>query len=234
MSQAAAQHACAPAPVITIDGPSGCGKGTIAAMLAEALGWHLLDSGALYRGLGLAALTAGIALDDGEALGALCAGLDLRLAGQRLLLAGKDISASIRNENVAAAASQVAAQAQVRAAVLAWQRAAACPPGLVADGRDMGTVVFPAAQVKFFLDASLTERANRRYKQLKDQGANANLADLVEDLRDRDERDRGRTLSPLIAATDAIVVDTTRMPIAEVFALVIEAARRALPPPSGT
>ncbi|EIC20996.1 (d)CMP kinase [Thiorhodovibrio frisius] len=217
------------APVITIDGPSGCGKGTIAAMLAERLGWHLLDSGALYRGLGFAAASAGVDLDDGEALGRLAQGLDLTFSGQRLLLEGSDISADIRTETVAAAASRVARHARVRAAMLGWQRDAARPPGLVADGRDMGTVVFATAALKFYLDASLNERANRRYKQLNDKGVDANLADLVDDLRERDGRDQQRALSPLAAAGDAIVIDTTTMSVDAVFAQVMDAVRRSLP-----
>lgn len=216
-------------PVITIDGPSGCGKGTIAAMLAERLGWHLLDSGALYRGLGHAATLARVDLDDGEALGRLAQGIDLRFAGQKLLLAGEDISTLIRTESAAAAASRVARHARVREAMLGWQRDAARPPGLVADGRDMGTVVFATAAVKFYLDASLRERANRRYKQLNDKGVDANLAALIDDLRERDERDRQRAQSPLAASEDAIVIDTTTLPATEVFAQVIDSVRTAMP-----
>ncbi|WP_328988081.1 (d)CMP kinase [Thiorhodovibrio winogradskyi] len=216
-------------PVITIDGPSGCGKGTIAAKLAERLGWHLLDSGALYRGLGHAAMAAGVDLDDGEALGQLAGRLDLRFAGQRLLLEGDDISSAIRTETAAAAASRVARHAPVRAAMLDWQRNAVRPPGLVADGRDMGTVVFASAPLKFYLDASLKERANRRYKQLNDKGVDANLVDLTDDLRERDQRDQQRALSPLVAADDAVVMDTTRMSIDAVFNSVMDAVRRSLP-----
>ncbi|WPL11786.1 Cytidylate kinase [Thiorhodovibrio litoralis] len=198
-------------------------------MLAEHLRWHLLDSGALYRGLGHAATAAGVDLDDGEELGQLAQGLNLRFDGQRLLLADADISAEIRTETAAAAASRVARHPQVRAAMLGWQRDAAQPPGLVADGRDMGTVVFASAPVKFYLDASAEERANRRYKQLNDKGADANLADLIEELRERDERDRQRASSPLVAASDAIVIDSTTMSIDAVFAQVIGAVRRSLP-----
>jgi cytidylate kinase len=217
-----------PVPVVTIDGPSGCGKGTIAARLAARLGWHLLDSGALYRGLGYAAAQAGLDLNDGEALGRLAQGLDLRFAEGKLLLAGVDLSADIRTETAAAAASRVARHPQVRAAMLDWQRDAARPPGLVADGRDMGTAVFAAAAVKFYLDASLHERANRRYKQLNDKGLSANLADLIDDLQRRDARDRQRAASPLIAASDAIVIDTTAMSIDAVFAQVLGAVRQSL------
>ncbi len=218
-----------PTPVVTIDGPSGCGKGTIAAMLAQRLGWHLLDSVALYRGLGYAAIASGVELDDAEALGRLARGLDLRLDGQQLWLSGTDISNQIRTETAAAAASRVARHSQVRDAMLGWQRAAAQPPGLVADGRDMGTVVFASARVKFYLDASLSERANRRYKQLNDKGVNANLAALIEDLHKRDQRDQQRALSPLMAAADAIVLDTTTMTIDTVLARVMDAVRRTLP-----
>lgn len=201
-------------------------------MLARHLRWHLLDSGALYRGFGHAARAAGVDLDDGDALGRLAQGLDLRFDGQRLLLGGADISAEIRTESAAAAASRVARHPRVRNAMLSWQRDAARPPGLVADGRDMGSVVFASAPVKFYLDASAEERANRRYKQLNDKGTDANLADLIGELRERDERDRKRASSPLVAAPDAMVIDTTTMSIDAVFAQVIAAVHRSLPPQS--
>lgn len=216
-------------PVITIDGPSGCGKGTIAAGLAKHLGWHLLDSGALYRGLGHAAQSSAIDFDDGEALGQLARQIDVHFRDQALLINGVDCSAQIRTETAAAAASRVACHPQVRHVMLDWQRNAARPPGLVADGRDMGTVVFAAAPVKFYLDASLNERAARRYKQLNDKGLNANLTDLIEELHHRDARDQQRSLSPLAVAEDAVVIDTTMMSVDAVLVRVLDHVRQSLP-----
>jgi len=216
------------APVVTIDGPSGTGKGTIAALLAERLGWHLLDSGALYRTLGLAGRRAGIDLDDGEALGELARSIDVGFEGERVLLDGEDVSAMIRTTGAGVDASRVAVHAEVRAALLGWQRAAARPPGLIADGRDMGSAVFPHAPVKIYLDASPEERANRRYKQLKDKGLDANLPDLVRELRERDERDRARTHSPLAVPAGATVIDSTDRSIDEVLAMALERVRQGL------
>lgn len=216
-------------PVIAIDGPSGTGKGTLAARLAARLGWHCLDSGALYRVLGLAAERSGLDLDDGAALAPLAGALPATFDGARVQLAGEDVSALIRTEQAGSAASRVAAHAPVRAALLEWQRRQARAPGLVADGRDMGTVVFPAAPLKVFLDASPEERAARRYKQLIEKGLSANLAGLAEDIRQRDERDRNRPVAPLRAADDALLVDSTRMSIDEVFDRVLEEARRVFP-----
>ncbi|MBB1125607.1 (d)CMP kinase [Thiospirillum jenense] len=222
------------APVITIDGPSGTGKGTIASQVALALGWHLLDSGALYRGLAVAALEAGVALDDGAALAALAGRCQLHFVSGQLHLNGRELGDQIRTEQVGLAASQLAQQPQVRAALLDWQRAAAQPPGLVADGRDMGSTVFPTALVKLYLDASAEERAQRRYKQLRDKGLDANLANLVEALRVRDAHDRERLHSPLTIPADAVVFDTTTASIAEVFAQVMVVIRRTLPAASTT
>jgi CMP/dCMP kinase len=216
-------------PVITIDGPSGTGKGTIASLVAERLGWQVLDSGAIYRALGLAAQRQGVALDDVPSLTALAEALPLSFALGRVLLAGEDVSDRIRTEEAGSAASQVAAHPPVRAALLDWQRRLARPPGLVADGRDMGTVVFTQAPLKVFLDASPETRAERRYKQLKEKGLDANLAKLTADIRERDARDRSRSVAPLRAAEDAILVDSTRMSIAEVFDRVLEEVRRVFP-----
>lgn len=216
-------------PVIAIDGPSGTGKGTIAAGLAQRLGWHVLDSGALYRSLGLAAVHAGLDLDDGAAIGALASEVAIRFDGERVLLDGDDVTAAIRTAEAGVRASRVAVHAQVRDALLFLQRAAARPPGLIADGRDMGSKVFPDAVLKIYLDASPEERAKRRYKQLKDKGMDANLRDLVRELRERDALDGSRTHSPLTVADDAVVIDSTALSIADVLVRVLTELRRVLP-----
>lgn len=216
-------------PVITIDGPSGSGKGTIAARLAESLGWWLLDSGALYRLLGLAAGRAGIDFDDAVALADLGRNLAVKFEAGRVWLNGDDVTLAIRTETAGNAASRVAAIPAVREALLSWQRDYARPPGLVADGRDMGTVVFPNALLKIFLDAAPAERANRRYKQLKEKGIDASLAALAEEIRERDERDRNRAVAPLRPAVDALVIDSTAVGVADVFEQVLQAARAVLP-----
>ncbi len=213
------------APVITIDGPSGVGKGTISQLLAQKLGWHLLDSGALYRLTALAALRHGIALDDEAAVAKLGRALDVEfLAAEggemKILLEKQDVSNDIRSEQAGENASQVAALPRLREALLQRQRDFAVAPGLVADGRDMGTTVFPAAAHKFFLDASAEVRAERRYKQLKQKGFGASLRSLIEEIEQRDHRDRSRTVSPLRAAEDAITIDTSHMSIEEVFSKV--------------
>ena len=212
-------------PVVTVDGPSGAGKGTISHMLAEALGWHLLDSGALYRVTGHACLLEGVSWDDEPAVTEIARTLDVSFSGidGEILVAykGHDVSQAIRTEEGGRGASTVAAIATVREALLARQRDFQQPPGLVADGRDMGTVVFPAAPVKFFLTASPEERARRRYKQLIAKGENVSLPRLLEDIKERDERDSSRAVSPLVPAEDAIILDSSTMPIAEVFALVM-------------
>lgn len=217
-------------PVITVDGPSGSGKGTICQLLAQELGWQLLDSGALYRLVGLAARHHGVELDDNEALVVLAEHLDVQFnavagADVRIVLEGEEVTDAIRTEKVGADASVVAAVPQVRDALLNRQRAFATAPGLIADGRDMGTVVFPDAPLKIYLDASAEERANRRYNQLINKGLGASLQAILEDIQARDARDMNRAVAPLKPAQDAIVLDTTTMSIKEVLAAVLEEAR---------
>ncbi|MCF8004386.1 MAG: (d)CMP kinase [Chromatiaceae bacterium] len=221
------------APVITIDGPSGTGKGTIAGLLAAHLGWRLLDSGALYRTLALAARRRDVDLDAGPELGRLAAQVRVQLEGERVCLDGEDVSAAIRTAEAGVDASRVAVHPDVRAALLGWQRDAAVAPGLVADGRDMGSRVFPDALLKIYLDASPEERAQRRYKQLKDKGMDANLRDLVQELRVRDQRDRERSESPLQVPIAGIVVDSTSKSIDEVFLQVRDLAEAALDSAAG-
>jgi cytidylate kinase len=216
-------------PVVTIDGPSGTGKGTIADLLAARLGWHCLDSGALYRVLGLAAERHGLDLDDAEELSRVASGMDLKFRDSRVLLEGEDVSDLIRTERAGQTASRVAAHGAVREVLLDWQRAYAREPGLVADGRDMGSVVFPEAQVKIYLTASPEERALRRYKQLKDKGLDVSLAALVNEIRDRDERDSTRSVAPLRAPAGSLTLDTTASSIADVLDCVLEAVRRVFP-----
>jgi cytidylate kinase len=220
-------------PIITIDGPVSSGKGTVAREVARELGWHLLDSGALYRVLGLYSRERGVDPDDEAAVAALARELPVQFAEQdddtAVILAGEDVSLRIREQDVSELASRVAALESVRAALLERQRAFAEAPGLVADGRDMGTVVFPDAPLKIFLTASAEERAQRRYKQLNDKGIGANLAALVEDIRARDERDRNRAVAPLRPADDATEVDSTELGVTEVVRLILdEAGRRGL------
>lgn len=217
-------------PLITVDGPSGAGKGTVCQLVADALGWQLLDSGALYRLVGLAAQHAGINGDDVAALAGIAAELDVEFVARPgleplILLAGEDVALDIRRENISAMASKVAAHTPVRAALLARQQAFAEAPGLVADGRDMGTVVFPTAPLKIFLTASAEERAQRRYKQLIDKGESVSLAQLLKDIQARDERDSSRAVSPLVPAADAIILDSTHMSIKEVVQRVLEEAK---------
>jgi cytidylate kinase len=211
-------------PVIAIDGPSGSGKGTIAALVAERLGWHLLDSGALYRIVAACALARGVDLDDPAALASLAAGLSIVFDGDRVEVDGTDLTLAIRSEEVSAAASQVAALQPVRDAILDLQRALRRSPGLVADGRDMGTVVFPDAALKVFLDASPETRAERRYIQLKNKGLSVSLAALLANIRERDARDRGRAVAPLRQAEGAVLIDSTDMSVDEVLARVLDEA----------
>jgi cytidylate kinase len=213
------------APVITVDGPSGAGKGTLCEALATRLGWHFLDSGALYRVLALDGQQAGVALDDAETLAARARSLALRFApGGGVWLGDQDVSLAIRTDAAGQAASQVAALPPVREALLARQRDFAQAPGLVADGRDMGTVVFPEAPLKIFLSASAPARAERRYKQLKEKGLDANLRALLDSIQARDERDQARSASPLRPADDALVIDSTALAIDDVFGAVWRAA----------
>ena len=218
----------APAPVIAIDGPTASGKGTIALRVADRLGWHYLDSGSLYRLAALRALRAGAALDaaGAPALAALAAGLELRFDGGRILLQGEDVTDAIRAESVGEAASRIAVFPAVRAALVALQRRARRAPGLVADGRDMGTVIFPDAVLKVFLTASAESRAERRHKQLIEKGISANLLDLLRDLRARDERDSSRAQAPLKPAEDALVLDSTSLSVEQTTQAVIEAYER--------
>jgi CMP/dCMP kinase len=209
------------APVLTIDGPSGSGKGTVAQLLAGRFGWHFLDSGALYRLLGLAAVRVGVSLTDGPGLGRLSLSMDIRFVPRLgdvsgVLLNGGEVGEEIRTETAGERASIVAAIPEVRIALLQKQRDFRQPPGLVADGRDMGTTVFPDAILKIFLTASAEVRADRRYKQLKDKGFDVNLSRLLGEIRERDQRDAARPVSPLKPADDAIVLDCSQLSINEV------------------
>lgn len=220
-------------PILTIDGPVSSGKGTVARLVAIRLGWHLLDSGALYRVLGYYAQNQGVALDDEPALIALAEDLPVRFVEQEgntaVMLAGEDVSNIIRQESVGELASQVAVLQPVRDALFARQRAFALAPGLVADGRDMGTVVFQDAPLKIYLNASAEERARRRYAQLKEKGFDATLATLIEDIQTRDDRDMNRDVAPLKPADDAVEIDSTSLSVEQVVdAILDEAARRSL------
>jgi cytidylate kinase len=222
-----------PVSVLTIDGPSGSGKGTIARSVAEALGWHLLDSGALYRAIGFAAGMEGLDLSDAEAV-TRCAQttrISFRATKDggetRVIVNGMDATDELRTETCGAAASAVAAIPGVRTALFDKQRGFRKAPGLVADGRDMGTVIFPDAQSKVFLTASDEERAKRRYKQLKEKGLDVTLSTLLREIQARDARDASRAVAPLRPAADAVVIDSTGMPIERVVAAVLKLARKS-------
>jgi len=223
----------APVPVITIDGPGGSGKGTVAMRLAEGLGWHFLDSGALYRLVAVAAMDRGVAAGDEAALGDLARSLDVSFGvsgdGMVVLLDGNYITGRLRSEEVSAFSSRVAALPAVRAALVERQRAFRRAPGLVADGRDMGTVIFPDAVLKIFLTASAEARAQRRYKQLKEKGENVTLSRLLREIRKRDERDSTRSVSPLVPASDAHVVDSTELSVKEVLQVILNLLEKSAP-----
>ena len=223
------------APVITVDGPSGSGKGVVCSDLSQILNWHLLDSGAIYRGLALAALKQGIDLDDENTLARFAKTLDIHFKhnsatnGISTYLGDEEVSGQIRTETCGNAASKIATYEAVRKSLLARQRGFQQFPGLVADGRDMGTVVFPHAPVKIYPSASQEERANRRYKQLKEQGFSVNLARLSAEIAERDVRDQGRTQSPLKPAPDAVVIDTTDIEVKQVVKQILEITKTVFP-----
>ena len=217
-----------PSPVICVDGPSGAGKGTLSQHLAKALGWHLLDSGALYRVVGFACRHDAVALEESDAVADIARTLDVSFrpgdAGVSVWLAGEDVTSGIRTEEGGRDASAVAALPAVRAALLLRQQELARPPGLVADGRDMGTVVFPDAPLKIFLTASAEARAERRFHQLQGMGESVSLARLLTDIQERDARDQTRTVSPLVPAEDAIVIDSTELSADDVLRAVCDLA----------
>jgi cytidylate kinase len=218
-------------PVLTIDGPSGSGKGTISRAVADALGWHLLDSGALYRAVGFAAGEEGIDLSDADAVTRCAETTKITFRDPkdgretRVIVNGHDATDELRTETAGAAASAIAAIPSLRAALFDKQRAFRKAPGLVADGRDMGTVIFPDAPFKVFLTASAEERAKRRYKQLKEKGLNVTLSSLLREIEARDERDANRKVAPLKPALGALIVDTTGMPVADVVQKVLAVVR---------
>ncbi|WP_261641677.1 (d)CMP kinase [Erwinia mallotivora] len=220
------------APVITIDGPSGAGKGTLCRAIAEALQWHLLDSGAIYRVLALAALHHQVDITSEEALVPIAAHLDVRFVStdgeMEVILEGENVSGEIRTQDVSNTASKVAAFPRVREALLRRQRAFRDLPGLIADGRDMGTVVFPDAPVKVFLDASSEERAHRRMRQLQEKGFSVNFERLLSEIKERDERDRNRAVAPLRPASDALILDSTSMSVEQVIETTLNYARNKL------
>ncbi|WP_108125495.1 (d)CMP kinase [Saccharospirillum mangrovi] len=214
------------APVITLDGPGGVGKGTVSGLLASRFGWHYLDSGALYRLAALAAMNHGVDFDNESALAVIAEHLDIRFQQEGnaiiILLEGDDVTRQIRTEEVGSNASRVAAFGRVREALLKRQRAFRTEPGLIADGRDMGTVVFPEANLKIFMTASADERARRRYKQLRDSGASADYDRVLADIVERDERDTNRAVAPLKPAADAVIIDTSESSIEQVMQKVLD------------
>ncbi|OBW93269.1 cytidylate kinase [Gallibacterium genomosp. 3] len=221
------------ATIITVDGPSGVGKGTLCQALTKHFGFHLLDSGAIYRILGLAVSQNQIDFNDEAAITQLAKSIQIHFIanenGVTTLLNQQDVSNIIRTQQVANYASKIAVFPDVRAALLQKQRDFAVEPGLVADGRDMGTVVFPQAQIKFFLDATAEERAKRRLKQLQEKGINGNFAQILSEIQERDYRDRNRAVAPLVPADDAILLDSSSLSINEVFSLALHYIRQRLP-----
>lgn len=219
-------------PVITIDGPSGAGKGTVCRLLAQKLGWEILDSGAIYRVLALASIHHHIEPSDEESLIPLAAHLDVQFIaqdnGSKIVLEGEEVTRSIRTEEVGGVASQIAALPRVREALLRRQRAFRQQPGLIADGRDMGTIVFPDAFVKVFLTASAEERANRRYLELKGRGHDVRIGDLLTEIQARDDRDMNRSVAPMVPAEDAISIDSTEISAQQVFEQLIEIVEQKL------
>ncbi|WP_158770254.1 (d)CMP kinase [Paraglaciecola sp. L1A13] len=215
-------------PVITVDGPSGAGKGTVSTLLANRLGWHFLDSGAIYRVLAIASIHHQIDPSDEAGLLPLASGLDVNFEpaefGCKVILEGEDVSDDIRTEEVGAVASKVASLPTIREALLRRQRAFKASPGLVADGRDMGTIVFPEAEVKIFLTASAQERASRRFKQLKEAGHDVSISRLLADIEARDDRDSNRSVAPLVPAKDALIIDSTELNIEQVLEKINEFA----------
>jgi cytidylate kinase len=213
-------------PVLTIDGPSGAGKGTASRAVANRLGWHFLDSGAIYRSLGVAVTNKGVALDDIDAIVGIADAMDLRFEPAeppRVFLDGQDITDQIPTETSGTTASRIAAYGPVRRALLQKQREFRRPPGLVADGRDMGTVVFPDAPYKIFLTASVEVRAHRRYKQLKEKGIDVRLASLMKEIEERDRRDRERAEAPLVMAEGAVLIDSSELTVEQVIARCLDA-----------
>lgn len=221
-ADSAAATAAGAVPVIAIDGPAASGKGTVAARVARALGFHLLDSGALYRLVALKALGAGVPFDDATRLGELATALDVGFGPTGVTLEGNDVTQAIRGEDVAEGASRVAVHPAVRRALLDRQRAFRAPPGLVADGRDMGTVVFPEARTKIFITATPEARAERRRLQYAERGVVADVAALLAEIRARDARDSARAAAPLVPARDAAVLDTTDLTVDAVVAFVLQ------------
>jgi cytidylate kinase len=215
-----------PVPVIAIDGPSASGKGTIAKRVAEALGFHYLESGALYRLVALASLEAGVPPGEEGQLASIAANLPVEFRGEQILLSEKDVTDAIRDEAVGIRASEIAPVPRVRSALLDRQRAFRQLPGLVAEGRDMGSVVFPDADLKVFLTASVEERARRRHKQLIDKGIHATLRTLFRDLAERDRRDAARSVAPLVAASDAVHIEATNLSVQDVVAEVLKSYRK--------
>ena len=218
-----------PIPVIAIDGPSASGKGTVAQLVAKELGFHYLDSGALYRIVALAARQADISWQDEAALAAMAAGLDIRFDDGDIFLNGDNVSDAVRSEEMSQGASEVAVHQQVRRVLLDLQHAFRRPPGLVADGRDMGSVVFADAQTKVFLTASSAVRAERRYKQLISKGNHANLAQILADIEARDARDMQRSAAPLRQCADATLLDTSHLTIDQAVAAVLQCHREKQP-----